>query len=271
MFDWQTALQQHSANQAILVTVLSVKGSAPREVGARMLVTTQAIFDTIGGGQLEYQAIQRARATLNQTDAPQYFQTSYALGADCQQCCGGVVTLHFERLTLPVLTDWQPLCLPELVKPIDWHIAVFGAGHVGQAVVSLLASLPCSITWIDNRPEQFPAISKPAIKTIFHPSPPAYVADLPADCYFLIMTHDHALDLDLCDHVLARDEFAFLGLIGSASKAAKFKHRLRERGLSAIQLQRLVCPVGISGIRHKQPAAIAVSVVAQLLQIRSQH
>lgn len=270
MYDWQSALQSTTASKAILVTVQHIKGSAPREVGARMLVTPETFYDTIGGGQLEYQALRDARDALNQTDFPNTWQASYTLGADCHQCCGGVVTLHYEPVLIPIPQAWQPACLPELVKAPTWHIAVFGAGHVGRAVVQLLASLPCAITWIDSRAEPFPSTTPAHVITIFHPSPALYVADLPADCYFLVMTHDHALDLELCDHILARADIGFLGLIGSATKAAKFKNRLREKGLTATELERLICPVGIQGIRHKQPAAIAVSVVAQLLQVHSQ-
>jgi xanthine dehydrogenase accessory factor len=156
--------------------------------------------------------------------------------------------------------------LIDLITPPDFHVFLFGAGHVGQALVRILGTLPCYVSWVDERDAQFPDVVPSNVAIEATDTPEAIIADAPRGSYFLVMTHSHALDQHLCHHILKRDDYAYFGLIGSRTKRRKFEHRLQERGISAAQLARMVCPIGVPGIRGKAPDIIAVAVAAQLLQ-----
>jgi len=172
-----------------------------------------------------------------------------------------------RRSTMTLSTKRPMSVLFEPLQGSDFEIVLFGAGHVGSALVSSLAALDCRISWIDNR-DVFPA-GLPANTTAITAMQPATVVDsIPAGRYFLIMTHSHALDLEICARVLARDDFVYCGLIGSRSKRRQFVKRLQKLELSEREIERLVCPIGIDGITGKRPAEIAVAVSAQLLQLR---
>ena len=155
-------------------------------------------------------------------------------------------------------------------SPCKFRVALFGAGHVGSALVRVLAATgECHITWVDSRAGQFPGNLPSNVEARPGDNPVAQAENLPRRAYCLVMTHDHQLDQDLCEALLRRNDFAFLGLIGSATKRRRFSQRLSEKGISDRQLERLTCPIGIPGIESKEPGVIAVSVAAQLLQFRS--
>ncbi len=145
------------------------------------------------------------------------------------------------------------------------HVLLFGAGHVGKAIVRAFAPLPFRITWIDSRSDAFPSDVPPQVGKIVSASPPGEVPGAPPGTLYLVMTHSHPLDLEICAQVLRRDDFGFLGLIGSETKRARFASRLRAIGIPPHMLGRLICPIGIPGIGSKEPAAIAAAVAAQLL------
>ena len=373
----------------VLVTVAHIAGSAPREPGARMIVTPTRVTGTIGGGNLEFEAMRIARERLAGapgTGAQRHIEL-FPLGPMLQQCCGGAVFLHFEILadaradwiasaawieqnntravlvsrtppsslrrieqnntralpasqtsspsfprrresskipsaesghypgkmlftetgasgtlgdkrldelaarkadellsaggvqgsllhplteTQSTLPDTSDVLFFEKISPCKFQVALFGAGHVGSALVRVLAaSAECRITWVDGRAGQFPGNLPPDVQARPGVNPVAEVGDLPEQSYCLVMTHDHQLDQDLCEALLARDDLAFLGLIGSAAKRRRFAQRLKEKGITERQLERLTCPIGVPGIESKEPGAIAVSVAAQLLQLRS--
>jgi xanthine dehydrogenase accessory factor len=243
---WITALHDAAvaARPAVLVTVADVRGSAPREAGAKMVVTAHATHGTIGGGRLELECITGARLMLQGGDSTslRHFPLGPALG----QCCGGAVAVLFE-----------------IVAPPAWRVAVFGAGHVGRAVVGLLAGLPCDVSWIDGRASLFD--DSPANVRCVSADPVATADTLPPGSHVLVMTHDHQLDFDLVASLLARRDLGSVGLIGSETKRARFASRLLARGLDPA---RLVCPIGVPGAGGKLAAEIAISVVAQLLQFR---
>ncbi len=248
-------------NRFVIVSILATKGSVPRDCGAQMLIAAAETLGSIGGGTLEYQVTQTARALLA-SDAPSglHQQRDYILGTDMGQCCGGQVQVSYQ------LTDntdlWQD---PLQTLRAQFRIVLFGAGHVGQALINVLATQPCEVHWVDSRRDLYPD-TVPSNVVCHHPAhPPRIVSEMPAASYYLVMTHDHALDLDICDHVLARQDVRFLGLIGSATKAARFKRQLRGRGLSPQTLDKLTCPIGIAGINSKLPSSIAIAVTAQLL------
>jgi xanthine dehydrogenase accessory factor len=155
----------------------------------------------------------------------------------------------------------------EAVRRASRPVWVFGAGHVGRALVKVLAELPFAVTWLDSRFDGFPAEIPAGVRNIIAPRLAEKVDEAPPATLFLVLTHSHQLDLDICDRVLRRDDFAFLGLIGSDTKKARFLHSLRDRGHSASALERLTCPIGLAQIPGKQPMAIAVATAAQLLSL----
>jgi xanthine dehydrogenase accessory factor len=328
MNEWLAALASQSA-PAILVTVAIVEGSGPREPGAKMVVTPERQFDTIGGGHLEMSACDIAREMLRMapgSSAAERVLRRFSLGPSLGQCCGGVVHLLFERIDADALPyhdcleerwrnaqdTWRliPLdtlapstllaadgaCLvgPALALPVQpdhqypcqlvcdesgrrWlldstlayrsHLVLFGAGHVGAAIVRALADLPCRVTWVDEREDMFPATLPANVTVEATDTPEAVVDAAAAGACFLVMTHSHALDQRLCEHILRRADVGWFGLIGSKTKRMQFEHRLRERGIAAARLADMVCPIGVPGIAGKAPAVIAAAVAAQLLQV----
>jgi xanthine dehydrogenase accessory factor len=315
----------------MLVTVVSVRGSAPREIGARMIVTPRHSIGSIGGGQLEYRCARIAFDCLREPSGRTRFSQRFPLGADLGQCCGGVVEVLFERVERRQ-SDWfdelfrcyaarEPVIMAScsagkylltadrvysasesdmadsvlrtagtmlasgngaarsveiagqtvLLEPVmesGMHIAIFGAGHVGSACVAALSRVNCRIRWIDSRRGLFPEVLPANVNVMECNSPVLEVNAMPQGAFFLIMTHSHPLDFDLCHAVLRRDDFAYCGLIGSKSKRRRFEKRLRALGLAASTRESLTCPIGLPGIRGKTPAEIAIGVTAQLLQIR---
>lgn len=284
------------------VVVAEVAGSAPREAGAAMLVWPDGQAGTIGGGALEYQAAGEARAMLS--GGPPARVARRPLGPALGQCCGGAVTLVTEvfaeapavngpvfarpveggvaemplevrRLVAAVRAGQAP-ALPRLAH--GWLVEaagrvaeplwIWGAGHVGRALVHVLAPLPdFSITWIDTAPERFPGEVPQGVSVVPAAEPAVLVAHAPADAHHLILTYSHALDLDLCHRLLSHG-FASAGLIGSASKWARFRRRLSALGHRDEQIAGITCPIG-DPLLGKHPAAIAVGVAARLLSARS--
>ncbi|OWT64152.1 xanthine dehydrogenase accessory protein XdhC [Candidimonas nitroreducens] len=158
--------------------------------------------------------------------------------------------------------------MSETLAPVDFHIVLFGAGHVAQALVRLLGTLPCTVQWVDERDTLFPDQVPDNVEIEATDTPEAVIEEAPAGSYFLVMTHSHALDQHLCQHIFRRDDYAYFGLIGSRTKHRQFERRLRERGVSAERYATMTCPIGVAGITGKSPAVIAVAVAAQLLQVR---
>lgn len=259
---------QASGRPAVVVQVLASKGSVPREAGTQMLVAADQVLGTIGGGHLELKAIADARLLLAQGSSATPRQQHVALGPSLGQCCGGVLDLGFTPLAqidLGDATAW-PAEVPLFT------LQLYGAGHVGRAIVALLATLACRVTWIDEREAQFPpglALPQHIEQRCVEPVH-AEVAAAPPGCCYLVLTHSHDIDMAVAGEILRRDDIGWFGLIGSLTKRARFEHRLRERGFSGQRLQQMVCPIGLPGIGGKQPEVIAVSVVAQLLQVASQ-
>lgn len=244
---------------AMLIELVQARGSVPREAGTRMLVAAGEVGGTIGGGHLEWQAISRARERLAAGDmAP--FDWPVALGPSLGQCCGGALTLRFTPLTELTVMAW-PEASPR------FRLRLFGAGHVGRALVQVLAGVPCEIVWIDERESEFPAAPLPPnVEPVCVEPVEAEVAHGRPGDFYLVLTHSHALDLALAEAILRRGDFGWFGLIGSATKRARFEHRLRERGIADAQLARMVCPIGVPGVAGKQPAVIAIAAAAQMLQ-----
>jgi xanthine dehydrogenase accessory factor len=160
------------------------------------------------------------------------------------------------------------MLLIEPIPAVDFCIDIYGAGHVGKALVQVLSSLPCQIRWIDSRAEQFPDAIPANVAVIISDTPELEADDAPAGSYILVMSHSHPLDQAICERFLRRGAYRYLGLIGSASKKRKFQQRLRRAGIDDEQWATLTCPIGIDGIDGKQPAEIAIAVAAELLRLR---
>ncbi len=234
-----------------------------------MAVFPQTFINTIGGGHLEFQAIHEARALLEKEDNTR--TTRYALGPALGQCCGGVVHLKFERISAA-----DAPALQQRLRANAQPLALFGGGHVGHALVNVLSTLPYNVQWVDSRDEIFPTQLPPNVVCEHSDPVHAAVADLPSGVSVLIMSFSHAEDLDVVAACLQRQrlhsDLKFVGLIGSQTKWATFRHRLETKGFTAQELAFVTCPIGVSGIAGKEPEVIAVSVAAQLLQQRtSQH
>ncbi|MEP7154344.1 MAG: xanthine dehydrogenase accessory protein XdhC [Betaproteobacteria bacterium] len=340
MIEWlaQLARAQDSGKPGVSVAVASCKGSVPREAGTRMLVTTSEVCGTIGGGHLEFKAIEIARDMLDSggTLALQRFP----LGASLGQCCGGLVNLLFEpvspdaawvRQAMAFLEKGEncvavtpvrgntgkllvtsrsvhgnlggtfggahdadaierareqlnsPQCVSaastvlslageeyffESIAAPDFDIVLFGAGHVGRALVRILSGLPCRVTWVDSRDDEFPRELPVNVEKRVSEFPEDEVTGARAGSYFLVMTHNHQLDQKLCEQIFNRGDYAYFGMIGSLSKRRQFERRLAARGISPARFTELTCPIGSCGIESKEPMAIAVSVACELLQRR---
>jgi xanthine dehydrogenase accessory factor len=251
MVTWLEALTglERDGEPSVLVTVVAARGSTPREAGCKMVVTGRTQYDTIGGGNLEYTCVEAARGMLDHSDAGPVLR-DFPLGPELGQCCGGHVSVLFE-----------------LSRPPTLHVAVFGAGHVGRALVQVLGGLRLRVTWIDTRADALadpPAGVRPRLTS----RPEHELASLPARTLVLVMTHDHQIDFGIVAAALPRADLAGVGLIGSETKRVRFVRRLARAGLPAEAIARLICPIGVPGAGGKLPAEIAVSVAAQILQIQ---
>jgi xanthine dehydrogenase accessory factor len=263
MLPLQEVTSRLAASDAVLVTVHETAGSVPRERGAWMAVFPNTIVGTIGGGHLEPPAIEEARRRLEGGTGDPVLR--YALGPSLGQCCGGVAHLHYERLGAA-----DARLVGERLSGNAAHVALFGGGHVGKALVQVLGTLPFSITWIDSRDEIFPAQVPDNVQCEHSDPVQAAVAQLAPGSRVLVMSFSHAEDLDIVAACLKRlrerGDLPYVGLIGSKTKWATFRHRLEERGFRKQELAQVTCPIGIPGVAGKEPAVIAVAVAAQLLQ-----
>lgn len=245
----------------ILVTVAEVRGHGPRKAGAKMVVSASSSWGSIGGGDLEAAAIERARAKLEEPGAMAEIVESelsdrvpHEHGG---QCCGGIVTLLFEPL------------------PVVPAVAIFGLGHVGWELARILVRHDLELHLIDTRSEM---LAEERLEVLYDGQaalnvhripllPETVIAELPSGCHVLIMTHDHAEDLALCDVALKRADLGSIGLIGSRGKWARFRRRLgQESGHDAESFARIKTPIGLCEIKGSEPATIAVSVAADLLR-----
>lgn len=312
---------QVDALPMVLVTVVRAEGSTPREVGATMLfrLNLQQQWqqsDTIGGGHLEFQAIDIAKAMLRETETCVRRIERFNLSARLGQCCGGVMWLLFEKISPALIASdlshclqawragqriwrtvshqhasiWQTMDInkeqvcfefqpqpassnqwqfDQQIQPYAMQVLICGAGHVGEAIVRCLLPIGVSVKWIDPRDDIFPSDLLEQVQCLTTDTLDAEIEHFDRSGAILILTHDHQLDLQLCFAALkpAPKPFAYVGMIGSKSKRAIFEKRMLTRGYTSEALQRLVCPIGIEGISSKQPATIAVAVVAQLLQV----
>ena len=257
-----------TTESACLMSVHGARGSVPREKGAWMAVFAEGTVGTIGGGHLEFVAMAQARERLAGGTGEALVR--YPLGPSLGQCCGGELQLRFELVTAADIG-----ALRQRLAVDHPPLALFGGGHVGQALVQVLSRLPLKLRWIDSRDEIFPA-DLPLGIVCQHSDPvQAEVACLAPGSMVLIMSFSHAEDLEVVAACLMRQrlhsDLPYVGLIGSKTKWATFGHRLAARGFTAQEIAHVTCPIGVPGIDGKEPEVIAVAVAAQILQSLSGH
>ncbi|MGY6549435.1 MAG: xanthine dehydrogenase accessory protein XdhC [Roseinatronobacter sp.] len=239
----------------IHLRIARVRGSSPREVGAEMFVTANAQAGTIGGGQAEWQALGRARDML--AGGEMRAQMDIALGPEIGQCCGGRLTLDLTRLSAAERTNH----LTRLETAARPHLLILGAGHVGRALAQVAQTLPWHVTLVDTRESEL-ALAPAGVQTRLTPLPEAEIAGAPPASAFVVTTHDHGLDFLLALAALRRGDAAYVGLIGSATKRARFDRFARETG--AVASDGLTCPIGAAGLGDKRPAIIALMTAAEI-------
>lgn len=240
---------QRTGEAYVLVTVIGTRGSSPRETGSKMVVTAEHSFDTIGGGHLEYKAIAKARDLLLKQQDCQHIE-EYPLGATLGQCCGGKVSVLFEYFAERGKDVW-----------------LFGAGHVAKAMVPLLAELPLRVHWVDSREEQFPESIPENVEQCLTDDPVGELQRAKAGSYMLVLTHNHQLDYELTEAALKRGDLGFLGVIGSDTKALRFRQRLTHRQFSNTDIAKVTCPVGLEQVSGKRPMEVSISIAGQLIAL----
>lgn len=246
--------------EKILVRLARIEGSAPREAGAYMLVAESALFGTIGGGFAEFDAIAHARAMISGEERAG--EKQIVLGPDTGQCCGGRLTLSFARVTDGIAATL--LQDEEKARHADRSVMIFGAGHVGKALVQALDPLPFRLHMVETRKEELAGLP-PTVHGHWLAMPEQALKALPPQAAVLILTHDHALDFLVAREALMRDDLAYVGMIGSKTKRGVFAHHLLRHGFDASLMNRLVLPIGGSAVRDKRPEVIAALVAAELL------
>ena len=276
-----------TAPSAALVEVTEAKGSTPREKGAWMLVSPERIFGTIGGGQLEYMAIDTARAMLNGnskrsavmehvTGDPipaRYLEPPHEgdkgvtldipLGPEIGQCCGGRVEVAVRHVDEAIAADLTASA--EMSDAALPHVLVFGGGHVGHALASAFALLPLNVVVVETRADALDGMPV-GIDTRLTPMPEEMVREAPSGSAFVVLTHDHALDFLIVAEALKRDDTGYVGMIGSKTKKATFRSWfLKTAGGSEEQFARLVCPIGGDAVKDKRPAVIAALAAAEIM------
>jgi xanthine dehydrogenase accessory factor len=259
---WNTASYQLSqqGKAYVIITLIGVTGSTPRNSGTKMVVAYDECFDlksydTIGGGHLEHIAIKYAHNMLcdgeKSHENAQHIE-HFQLGSNLGQCCGGTATVLFESFIATGV-----------------NIMLFGAGHVGQALMPMLSALPCHITWVDSRASQFPDNTEQYNHTniVVSESPEDEVAAMPENSYFIVMTHNHQMDFDISQAILKRNDFTYLGLIASDTKWRRFQQRYKHRDIDPAAVARMHCPIGLPDVQGKLPMEVAVSVAGQIISI----
>ena len=249
--NWKEAINHchDSGTSFSIATVICATGSTPRGGASKMVVTDSGTFDTIGGGELEFNVTKSARKMLGKRVPFQQVE-HYPLATKANQCCGGSVTVLLESFPVP-----------------QNRITIFGAGHVAKALVRILSQCDTRIDWIDTRPDIFPHKLPGNVKANSIDDPVEHVEGMASEERCLVMTHDHHLDYRLVSAILTMTEVDFVGLIGSETKSKRFMSKLKKGGLSDGDLARCVCPIGLSSVKGKLPMEIAVSVAAQLLSL----
>ena len=302
---WPQDVQAHllAHHNVARIIIVAAKGSTPRGVGAAMIVTAQSQIGTIGGGAMEFQTIDSARHAFDKIPATGFmrFVETFALGPDLGQCCGGQVTVLFEVFApsiadellsisaepdVMICHDIASQTLPQPITttrhapifhkgaqrfiapaaPILQPLYVYGAGHVGRALIPLLQGLRLDIIWVDTTPNRFPETVPDRVLTVPASDMAVIARNAPQRAFHLVLTYSHQFDEAICHALLVKGDFSRLGLIGSATKKARFAKRFAQAGIAQELIDQLQCPVGLTAIKDKAPAHVALSIAGQVAQ-----
>ena len=254
-------------NNIILATIIKAKGSVPRNENVSMAISSSKQYGTIGGGELEYQVIKESNDLLNNLDCNQKI-IELPLGPTLGQCCGGFVKIQLSKFkngkNLLLKHD-----LKEQIINQNQNLYIFGAGHVANALLSKLDGVGFNIFVIDSRENFISKINTDYVFPILAKDHTIIIKNAPSKSYYLVLTHSHQLDLSICDSILKKNNFTFIGLIGSKTKKIRFKKRLIEIGHDENSIDKIECPIGIRSIEGKEPDVIAISIIARLLEYKS--
>ena len=254
-------------NNIILATIIKTKGSVPRNENVSMAVSSSKQYGTIGGGELEYQVIKESNDLLNNFDCNEK-NIELPLGPNLGQCCGG-----FVKIQLSKFKNGKNLLLKHNLKEQiinqNQNLYIFGAGHVASALLSKLDGVGFNIFVIDSRENFISNITTDYVFPILAKDHTIIIKNAPSKSYYLVLTHSHQLDLSICDSILKKNDFTFIGLIGSKTKKIRFEKRLIETGYDKKLIDKIECPIGINSIQGKEPDVIAISIIARLLEYKS--
>ena len=251
----------------ILATIIKAKGSVPRNENVSMVISSSKQYGTIGGGELEYQVIKESKALLNNLDCNQKI-IELPLGPALGQCCGGFVKIQLSKFKngKNLLLKYD---LKEQIINQNQNLYIFGAGHVGNSLLSKLDGVGFNIFVIDSRENFISKINADYVFPILAKDHTIIIKNTPSKSYYLVLTHSHQLDLSICDSILKKNDFTFIGLIGSKTKKIRFTKRLIEIGHDKNLIDKIECPIGIQSIEGKEPDVIAISIIARLLEYKS--
>ena len=251
--------------EIIKAKLISTEGSVPRDSGTFMLITSKYLFGSIGGGQLEYSIIQKAKKLLNEKEIINNEIINIPLGPSIGQCCGGYAQVKITKYDNGI----QSLKNEKLkINKLD-NLYIFGAGHVGQELSSKSVDLDFNVHLIDSRKEYLKIQNEKEIIPIFTTFPWMLIKNLPKKSYYIVLTHSHDYDFKIINEILNLNTFQFIGLIGSKTKRKRFSNRLVKLGHNQYLINKIECPIGLKNIASKKPGEIAISIIARLLEYRS--
>ena len=245
--------------------LIKTEGSAPRNCGTFMLITSKFIFGSIGGGQLEYSIINKSKEILKKNEKIKKQIVNIPLGPSIGQCCGGYVQVELTKYK----NGNQSLKNERIINTCEDNLYIFGAGHIGQTLSSKSIDLDFNVHLIDSRDYYLNIVKEKNITPIYVKFPWMIIKNLPNNSYYIILTHSHDFDFKIISEILNQNSFKFIGLIGSRTKFKRFNNRLLKLGHNQSLINNIECPIGLKNIRSKKPAEIAISIIGRLLEFRS--
>ncbi len=251
----------------ILAKIIDTKGSVPREKNVFMVISSENQFGTIGGGEFEFRVTKESLKLLQLKD--KYNDTfQYSLGPSLGQCCGGYIKVELIKFDngLKLLEKFD---LKNEIINQNQNLYIFGAGHVSNALTNKLDGVGFNIFVIDSREEYLKKIKYQYANKVLAKNPEIIIQNSPSESYFIVLTHSHKLDFDICSNILKKNNFNFFGLIGSQTKKIKFRKRLKDSGFKENLINKMECPIGIDSINGKEPDVIAISIIARLLEVKT--
>ena len=251
--------------EIVKAKLISTEGSVPRNSGTFMLITSKYLFGSIGGGQLEYTIIEKAKKILKENISEKNQILNIPLGPSIGQCCGGYVQVEITKY----MNGNQSLKNEKILISKSDNIYIFGAGHIGQELSKRSIDLEFNVHLIDSRNNYLKMLKEKKVTPIYVEFPWMLIKNLPQKSYYIILTHSHDYDFRIINEILNINSFQFIGLIGSKTKMKRFSNRLIKLGHNQSIINNVECPIGLKNISSKKPAEIAIAIIGRLLEYRS--